>query len=175
MGWTYTHKTKGSSIKDFFQTQFGGCVVDCKVVNLREAYLAVQHGDKVFAVVALLHYDNKSYHNFGYKDMDETMHPYYYNCPRSIRNLLTPTDNIEAITWRNKCIENEVKLACRKEAIAGGAVVHFEKGFSFGRYGKAFTFTCTDAKKLHFFAHEIGIEVRLRKNSFLGKDFTIVK
>lgn len=177
MGWSYSHRNSLTPIKDFVADHLGSDnVVDIKIVNLREAYIAYRTSDNdVVGVVCLIHYDNKAYHNVGIKVMDETMQPYYYNCPKSIRNLLTPTENANAKAWRNQCIENEVKLACRKEAISGGAVVHFEKGFSFGKHGKAFTFTCTDAKKLHFFAHEIGIEVKLRKNSLLGKDFTIVK
>lgn len=176
MGWSYSHRDKLTSIKSFIADYLGSDnIVDIKIVNLREAYVAYKSENSVIAVVCLINYDKKAYHNTGIKIMDETMHPYYYNCPRSIRNLLTLTDNANAITWRNKCIENEVELTYRKEAIALGAVVHFEKGFSFGKYGHAYTFTCTDAKKLHFFAHEICIEVKLRKNSFINKDFTVVK
>lgn len=42
---------------------------------------------------------------FGYKDMDETMGPYLYECPKSILDLLTETDNELAIEWRVHCRE----------------------------------------------------------------------
>lgn len=60
---------------------------------------------KVFAVIVLTSVNNKDYHNFAYKDMDETMGPYQYGCPKSILDLLPPTDNEYAIAWRNKCYE----------------------------------------------------------------------
>ena len=58
---------------------------------------------KVFAVVTLTSVNNKEYYNFSYKDMDETEHPFYYDCPESILKLLTPTDNENANIWREKC------------------------------------------------------------------------
>lgn len=47
--------------------------------------------------------------NFGYKDMDETMYPYAYDCPKGILDLLSPTDNENALAWRKKCEENRKK------------------------------------------------------------------
>lgn len=44
---------------------------------------------------------------FGYKDMNETMNPYYYSCPKSILKMLTPTDNEYALEWRKKCAEKK--------------------------------------------------------------------
>ena len=49
------------------------------------------------------------YFNFGYKDMEETMGPSYYDCPVSILDLLTPTDNEAAIEWRDKCRNKPAK------------------------------------------------------------------
>ena len=43
--------------------------------------------------------------DFGYKDMDETMLPYKYDCPKSILDLLTPTTNESANEWRRLCYE----------------------------------------------------------------------
>ena len=37
------------------------------------------------------------------KDMDESMGPVYYDCPKSILELLTPTDNENANEWRRMC------------------------------------------------------------------------
>lgn len=41
--------------------------------------------------------------NFGYKPMDERMGPAYYDCPDSILDLLTPTNDTEANDWRDIC------------------------------------------------------------------------
>lgn len=57
----------------------------------------------ICAVIVLTKTDCKSDWNFGYKNMDETMLPYYYSCPNSILKLLTPTTNEYALNWRESC------------------------------------------------------------------------
>lgn len=71
-------------------------------------YGAIDFGNgNVGAVIVLTSGANRNdpYFNFGTKVMDETMHPLYYNCPRAILDLLTPTDNENANEWRSKCRE----------------------------------------------------------------------
>ena len=60
---------------------------------------------QVFAVVFLTSINSKDYFNFSYKDMDETVDPCYYDCPKGILDLLTPTDSKWANNWRIKCRE----------------------------------------------------------------------
>ena len=60
---------------------------------------------QVFGAVFLTSTDSKSYFNFSYKDMDETVGPCYYDCPKGILDLLTPTDSEWANNWRTKCRE----------------------------------------------------------------------
>lgn len=60
---------------------------------------------KVFAAIFLTSTSSKDYFNFSYKDMDESVGPYYYDCPKGILDLLTPTDNELANNWRMKCRE----------------------------------------------------------------------
>lgn len=66
---------------------------------------------EIFAVVFLTSVNSRDYYNFSYKDMDETMLPYCFDCPIGILNLLSKTDNEYALEWRNKCYEkhNEKK------------------------------------------------------------------
>ena len=52
---------------------------------------------------------------WGYKDMDETMAPSYYDCPKSILDMLTPTDNKNANEWREACR----KVAAEKKESKG--------------------------------------------------------
>lgn len=61
---------------------------------------------KVFAAVTQTNVNNKDYHNFAYKDMDETCGPCQCNCPKGILDLLTPTDSEYANEWRKRCYEN---------------------------------------------------------------------
>ena len=83
-------------------------------------YGACRHTDKktgnvkVFGSVCLTNVDNSDSCNFWIKEMDESMHPFYYDCPIEILNLLTPTENKEALEWRKICRETVTK---RKEKI----------------------------------------------------------
>lgn len=141
MGWTYIHKGSDVRAKDVIADLFNSDSIepnsngkingvyktlDVAIVHLRTAYLAVEHISidqetnlldqktrKVFAVVVLLGYRNDDHYNFGYKEMDETMGPVYYECPKKILDLLTPTDSKYAVEWRKKCFD-ELK---RKEYI----------------------------------------------------------
>lgn len=49
------------------------------------------------------------YFNFGYKSMEESSCPYYYDCPKSILDLLTEAPNEWAKQWREKCREKMQK------------------------------------------------------------------
>ncbi len=56
----------------------------------------------------------------GYKSMDETMLPYYYNCPRRILEVLTSTTNASALEWRFRCyqrLEKQGGLAALKPRV----------------------------------------------------------
>lgn len=70
--------------------------------------------DKVFGTVALTHTNRKDHYNFSYKDVDETSGPFYYDCPKGILDLLTPTDSEWANEWRNKCREHLQKKKDKK-------------------------------------------------------------
>lgn len=97
MGWTFTHRPKGISHKDFFQNKFDSTktrieVLDAATVNW-VCYMAVKSHKlgKTFAVICLTRWAPKAdYFNFGYKDMDESMQPFYYGCPKRILDLLDP-------------------------------------------------------------------------------------
>ena len=69
-------------------------------------YGAIRHGDDVFGLVVLTSVDNKDWYNFSYKMMDETEGPCESRCPKSILDLLTPTDSEFALAWRQRCREN---------------------------------------------------------------------
>jgi hypothetical protein len=115
MGWTSLSKPAGMSTREVFEREFNfsreggdqkGTVLDCSVKG-NVAYLAYERMTPthryVYAIVCLIRRSRKDTFNFSYKDMDETMGPYYYDCPARILSLLTPTDNEEARQWREKC------------------------------------------------------------------------
>lgn len=69
-----------------------------------DIYKNIENGP-IFCVIFLTSVAMKDYYNFSYKPMDETMHPYQYNCPIGILKLLPETDNEYAKEWRKKCYE----------------------------------------------------------------------
>lgn len=160
MGWLFVHKPYKVTAKEFLKKEFTWeredglyCrVLDCAIVKLREAYLAIERGDasgpkEVFAVVCLLDYRPNDYYNFGYKDMSENMHPYYYNCPERIFKLLTPTDNPSAREWREKCWKRLQERKVRPR-LQKGKVIQFESPITFSSGRRESTFRIDNPQRL---------------------------
>lgn len=83
---------------------------------------------KTWCAVFLTATDSKSYYNFSYKDMDETMEPYGYDCPKSVLDCLTPTENETANRWRTECrkrIEFGGNKTARLRKLPIGAQIEF--------------------------------------------------
>ena len=116
-------------------------VLDVAIVKYRELYAAIKNKktDEVFAVIYLLTYSPKSHYNFGYKDMNETMGPFYHNCPERILKLLTPTDNETANRWREHVKETHRKRKLMKQM--NGKVLKLSEPISFtnGSHYSCFT------------------------------------
>lgn len=124
MGWTYAHKSKNQTTQEFFTHEFEGLeILDCAVVKLRTAYLAVRstkNPNRVMATVCLLDYKPNDYFNFGYKDMSEDAGPYRYECPARILALLTDEFiSEEAIKWRETCRANLIAKQSLPKLTAG--------------------------------------------------------
>ena len=79
----------------------------------------------VFAGVALTSVDMKDYYNFSYKDMDESVGPGCYDCPKGILDLLSPTENEYALAWRARCREKSAKKN-ELSALPIGAVIEYD-------------------------------------------------
>lgn len=79
---------------------------------------------KVTAVVCLVSTGNVNGFNFGYKGMDESMEPCAYDCPVKILDLLTPTDNEYALSWREKCRQRH-KARALLTRLPIGSVISF--------------------------------------------------
>lgn len=81
----------------------------------------------VFAAVVLTSTNTNDYYNFSYKDMDESIAG-FYDCPKSILDLLTPTDNEHALEWRRLCKENFEKKRNKKTktTLPVGSVIEYK-------------------------------------------------
>lgn len=106
MGWTYMHRSKGTSNKDFFQQDFDvGTKFHAHGTVNGVFYAAVEtprEPGKIWALVALTHWVPADAYNFGFKDMSEDMGPYEHRAPLSVLNALTPTDHATALEWRER-------------------------------------------------------------------------
>lgn len=89
-----------------------------------------ENEQRVLAVVILTSVDCKDYFNFSYKDMDESMGPCYYDCPKAILDLLSATDSEYALKWRGKCWEriNKEKEGFSLSKLPVGTVIRFKLG-----------------------------------------------
>jgi hypothetical protein len=187
MGWTFTHKPKGQGVLDFLRKEIEGesdrrawKVLD-GVATLKAAYLAVERLDKitgertVYGLVCLLQY-TKEHYNVGYKDMDETLHPYYYGCPERILALLSPTDNQNALAWREGCRRQAERKKLIK-SLTPGTVLVFEQRFRWRvRYGEIedSVLVVDQTKPLSFrpFSWDTA-RVGLHRDSLEGTPFTV--
>ncbi len=87
---------------------------------------------KIISVIKIV----KDEGEFGYKDMDESMGPFYYDCPKSI--LKESTIQTEtAVKWRNDCTEHAKNKKKQVEKIKGlkSAMKAGDK-YDMGRFGE---------------------------------------
>jgi hypothetical protein len=157
MGWTGTHRPYRQPLEAFFAEELGFDKVDSvhefagfSTVKRSTCYAAVRNraSGEVFAIVILVKYTLNDHYNITYKVMEEDSHPYQYECPTRILDMLTPTQSQNAEGWRFRC-------RARKEAkktVRYGDVLKFTDPLSFrggmtddtftveryGRQGKAY-------------------------------------
>lgn len=104
MGWLFSQKHNGESVRDFLQrTEFSGArIIEC-AAKMREVYIAYRGTDGITrGAVALIEYRGSE---IGTKIIEEDMGPYYYRAPRRVLDRLDPTDSDMARNWRAQCLE----------------------------------------------------------------------
>ena len=118
MGWTYTHRDKGTTDKDFFLNDFdAGTKFHAWGTVGGVFYAAVEtprEPGKVWALVALTNWAPRDYCNFGYKDMSEDSGPCDHRAPLSVLNALTPTDDLFALEWRDRVAHHHEQRKARR-------------------------------------------------------------
>jgi hypothetical protein len=142
MGWLFLHEcdTK-ASVRDHLLRDLGRSnenaerkVLAHRTVgnHLWMAYECIPtdpaHKPIKVVVLALLAQDQG---RWGYKDMDETMGPYYFDCPKAVIEAVGPTDNEHALKWRAKVDEYHAQRAAKRtmlRAVAVGAEIVLTKG-----------------------------------------------
>lgn len=138
MGWTFQHRPKGISHRDFFSKNYFGDgfkIMDSSSPEFGVLYMAVKNlvTEYVFGAVFLLQWNPHDEYNFGYKDMSEDMGPFSYECPERLLNLMSnPPSNAYAVKWRANCRANIARRNLLNEELKVGADVEFERPIRFG-------------------------------------------
>ena len=152
MGWTTFNKPKNISPSDYFRNSFASEpnheLLDIAIVKRMTAYMAVRLKDtgEVIALVYLLTY-NRSWDNFGYKDMSEFAGPVQSECPKRILELLTPlsndggSSNDWAMNWRARCWANINTRSSKPKVKVGDIIklsepIEFNSGASYDMFKK---------------------------------------
>jgi hypothetical protein len=94
MGWDFTEGFSKKDMIDDIKRTIGANLIASKVVG-REFWLVEKAGESSQIVLFLL---AKNGQDWGYKDMTESMGPYYYKCPIAFLDL-APERNAE---WRRQ-------------------------------------------------------------------------
>lgn len=146
MGWTTTHRDAGIRHLDWFRREFN--LFDSKGSRLLAltsvgttlyGALRKDESDDVVGIVILTRRQPAAYFNFGYKEMDENMLPYYFECPAKILAMLTPTEHKGALEWRARCQE-EVDRRAARPRLKKGMRIRFKEPVAFTDGVKADTF-----------------------------------
>ena len=123
MGWDYHHETAPYDKRAICRKHISSgyeVVKDAVVGSVYYGAIRCKATGEVGCLVVLIHIARNDYCNFGMKWMGETCEPYYYDCPKSVLDALSPTDNEYAKRWREKCRQ---RLREKKENVLGKAPV----------------------------------------------------
>lgn len=154
MGWTTFYVGFEKNRKELMTTElerYGDTkILKCSMRGnvYYAAYSNKAHPENVRAIICLTQLKDG---DFSYKDMDESMHPYYYDCPKSILKLLTATDNELANEWRKNCIEKQSRTTTLN-ALPLGTVIEVD-GVQYVKCPPAYQFKTNFWKCVDKFAY----------------------
>jgi hypothetical protein len=92
---------------------------------------------------------------WGYKPLDETMGPFYYDCPIGMIEQTTPTDNKYANKWRQRVIDCHAKKRERTK-------IKYKEGQTWNLYGKEYVLTRKAGPRKGWNGYLKGSSVRYR-------------
>lgn len=117
------------------------------IYSALEVFNKLTNETTVEAMVTLIRmHPNAKHENFGWKCIGERAGPVEDKCPKDILELLTPTQNVEAIKWRERCWENIKKREAIK--LATGDIIEFKSPVKFTNGLVESRFIIKDAKRM---------------------------
>lgn len=139
MGWLFCRPSKETLISHLLDPALynTGKIIDHSV---RGNHLWVLHEGNIDRKrIVLLFLMGANGGQWGYKDMEETVHPYYYDCPLRLINAATEPMNEWSRDWREKVRAYHAKKAAKPKAVAGMTVtyggIEYRLNHSLGRRG----------------------------------------
>lgn len=169
MGWdgiyiSEPHKTVSEKLSVYFKYH-GFCENEVVKATIKNGvvYGAIRNlkTNDVWAMVSLLKFRKDGWQTeMLAKNMSEDMMPYYFDCPKSILDLLTKTDNEHSNEWRKRCYE---QLANQKEKakVKKSPYIFVKSGikFSIGCTYHVFEKDLTMRTKYHTFETGYGLRI----------------
>lgn len=126
MGWYFCAASK-DELMSHIERDLAG-LSDAEIIgkSLRGSrlWIAMRRGEQRFIVLYLLSKSKDSSWPWGYKDMDETMHPYYYDCPLRLLDATAPEEGKEESEWRKAVREHHAKKSARPKPETGKVVTY---------------------------------------------------
>ena len=139
MGWdgiyiTEAHKTVSEKLSVYFKYH-GFCENEVVKATIKNGvvYGAIRNlkTNDVWAMVSLLKFRKDGWQTeMLAKNMSEDMMPYYFDCPKSILDLLTKTDNEHSNEWRKRCYE-QLEKAKEKAKVKKTDYLFIKSGVKF--------------------------------------------
>jgi hypothetical protein len=112
MGWDFTHGASRQDIVNqilgMYKKEFGVKILDhaCTAYGKR-LWLCVESDKLKSPLVVLYLLDKSKGYGWGYKCMDETMGPYYHDCPQ--RLIKGEAHNQFSANWRQRVAEDRLQ------------------------------------------------------------------
>lgn len=106
----YTSLTNKQYIYKEFNNEQSEIVYSSIRSNIAYLALKIKKTNDIIAIVVLIRRSKKNGINeILIKDMEESQGPFYYDCPVKLLNMLTVTENIGSINWRNNCKQYHIE------------------------------------------------------------------
>src|SRR5574343_1028282 len=102
MGWTSGYGSIKQIQNEFLKLDGHLEIIDHKSTCFgQHLWIAYKYKDKPESFIVLIKIEKFEDNTWGYKDMDESCHPYIYDCPLELLNKTTGINNTYSINWRN--------------------------------------------------------------------------
>lgn len=129
MGWTVGRHTRDELVQELLGPRHHETVAHRLIGNRLWCVKRYEREGKERLYIALFLLEAFGAFEYGYKDMDETMHPWYYDCPLELLDMVEPYEaRGSAAEWR-ECVrayhaggsieQMRVRLAQKRSAAHG--------------------------------------------------------